>query len=238
MGYEVYLDKERRGDESAHDAPWAFIYDTDDVEDGYLDHAYNWVIDAFDYAYDSGEISGFTVEKRAIRNWVPDCDKAESEDGESVVNQWHDERNDNDLIHRGTHSLIHSCSTDGKIALGTNHAENMWKTDNCAVASTKGGDRSLDSVADTVIHEIGHCASRQNLCEDVDDMIEETDHDLGIVRDEGGSDYETPLCVGKDDASRGTCDTDSGWLDGETNQYSECEKDALEFTADHTEGYH
>jgi len=238
MGYEVYLDKTQRGDEFAHDAPWAFVYDTDGVEDGYLNHAYNWVIDAFDYAYDSGEISGFTVEKRAIRNWTPDCNKAESGDY-PIVGQWHDERNDNNLIHRGTHALIHSCSTDGEIALGTNHGENMWKTDNCAVAATKQGDQSLDNVADTVIHEIGHSASRRNLCYYVDEMAEESDHDLGIVRDVNGDDCETPLSVGGDDASRGSCDTDSGWfVDGETYRYSDCEKDALELTADHTDGYH
>ncbi|WP_254838719.1 hypothetical protein [Natronomonas marina] len=233
MGYEIYLDRTQKGDEYGHDSPWVFVYDTDNVEDGYLSHAYNWVIDGFDIAYNDGYISGYTVEKRSIRNWTPDC-----RSDISVVAQWDEERNNNDLIHQGCHALIHTCSTD-YVALGTNSGDNIWKTDNSAVATTDEGNRDLDGVADTVLHEFGHCASRSNLCSNVDNMTEQSEHDLGIVTQDGWTgDMETPLSVGGDDASRGTCDTKSGWKDGETYQHSDCEKSAFERSAEHTAGYH
>jgi len=228
----VYYDTTAKGDTDSYDAPWLAVYKTDCVSDGYLDKSYNWSIDYFEYAYNENFLSGFTVEKRAVTDWCPSCSG-----GVAVVNQWDNHRNDLDLTHDGGHALIHSCSTDGSIARGTNSGDNVWETDNSIVASTNEGNRTEAEVNDTVVHEYGHCASRSSECPNVSDMHSGNEHELGTISSQDCGDAESPLGE-SGDFDKGQCETKSGSKDCLTFKPSLCEMNALEESAEHTAGFH
>jgi hypothetical protein len=228
----LHYDTTAKGDTDRYDAPWLAVYDTSCVYDGYLNKAYDWAINYFNYAYNENFLSGFTVEKRAITDWCPSCS------GDvAVVNQWDNHRNDLDLTHDGGHALIHSCSTDGSIARGTNSGDNVWETDNSIVACTDEGNRRESEVAGTVLHEFGHCGSRSSECPNVSDMHSGNEHQLGIITSQDCGDAASPL-AGNTSAGNGQCDTKSGELDCNTYKPSLCEMSALEESAEHTAGFH
>jgi len=229
----IFYDTTAKGDTDSYDAPWLAVYDTTDcVSDGYLDKAYNWSIDYLEYAYNENFLSGFTVKKRAVKDWCPTCCS-----DDTIVEQWDDHQNYLGLTHEGGHALIHSCGSDGCVAAGTNQGNNPWETDNSIVAATSGGSYSEEAVADTVVHEFGHCASRSSECPNVSEMHSGNEHELGIISSEDCGDAESPLCVPKA-ADNGQCSTKSGWKNCHTFKPSLCEMDASEESAEHTAGFH
>lgn len=69
-----FLDTTTVGDTNNYDSPWIAVYYTSDcVDRSYLDKAYNFVIDSLDWTDNSGYLSGYTVKKRSIDGWCPDC---------------------------------------------------------------------------------------------------------------------------------------------------------------------
>lgn len=154
-----------------------------------------------------------------------------------MISQWDDYRNTYWLPKIGEHICIHDCSWNCT-ASGTRDGNNPWDTDCSAVVSTDNGNASYDGIAETCMHEAGHGFCRSTLCGFVDNMIDDNEHDLGIIRSEGSDDLETPL-GSPGAADRGDCDTKSSSNpDGYTHKLSDCEADGYKYTADHVAGNH
>lgn len=232
-GTVSFLDTTTVGDTDNYDSPWVAVYYTSDcVDRSYLDEAYTFVIDSLDYAYNSGYISGYTVKKRSIEDWCPCCCNT------TVIDQWNNLRDGLLLTHEGDHALIHDCDTDScEVAEGTNDKPNPWETDGGVVASTDVGNKSLLRVAEDVMHETLHDHCRSGECSNVANMIDESEHDLGVIKEIDGDDCITPLATDSG-SERGTCDTRSGSHDAKTTELSLCEMDGMEESAEHTAGLH
>lgn len=114
---------------------------------------------------------------------------------------------------------------------------NPWSTDCAAHATTDDGSYSELAVSETVMHEALHGHCRAGLCDNVDSMIEDSEHDLGIIRDLNGNNAETPL-AGSTSAERGTCDSKAGEPETWTYKLSICERDGMQESAEHTAGMH
>lgn len=230
-----FLDTTTVGDTNDYDSPWIAVYYVSDcVDRSYLDEAYNFVIDCLDWTYSAGYISGYTVKKRAINGWCPDC----CSDTE-IWKQWNCERDDLLLTHVGEHALIHQCRDDEcDVARGTRDGENPWETDCGAVIANNEGIHSKGGVAATVMHEALHGHCRANLCSNVADMTDGDEHDLGIIREVNGNHLATPL-GNSTSADQGTCDRKSNSdSSGSTYRLSKCERKGMRESAEHTAGLH
>jgi len=230
MATVTYYDSTSDGDADYYKSPWIAVYDTDCVDSSYLDAAYQYTVDCMDYAYSENFLSGYTVKKRSINDWCPDCC------GEDIVNQWNAMRDSLNITHEGEHALIHSCTQDCH-APGTRDGNNPWSTDCGAVATTDTGIKGEGNLAETVMHEVLHGHCRSDLCDNVASMISKSEHDLGVIKEVDGKHSETPL-AGENSADRGQCDTKSGSREAFTHELSLCEMDGMEESADHTAGFH
>ena len=235
MASVSFLDTTTAGDTDNYDSPWIAVYYVSDcVDRSYLDTAYDYVVDCLENTYNTGYISGYTVKKRAINGWCPGCCG-----NSKIYDQWNNKRDELYLTHTGEHVLIHSCAYgECNVHVGTRDGNNPWAADCGAVATTDEGISSNEGVAETVMHEALHGYCRRDLCDNVDDMIVDNEHDLGEVKYIDGEHSETPF--GTESASeRGTCDTKSGWPPERfTHELSKCERKGIKESAEHTAGFH
>lgn len=183
---------------------------------------------ACDQLYNYGYISGYDIDLYETT--------LEINDGDNVLDKWKYHRDDQGWTHDGSWLLCHK-SNQGSSAGGSD----AWKKENgCHVSKDVYWGYGLTAFKSFAIHESFHNFLQSGRCSKIQNNHGvSNDHQLG---DDFGDSYifQTPMVGGhQDETTEGDCNTDKGAdLSNASLDLNYCEKDAIQLSADHSDGQH
>lgn len=224
MGY--WLKEEvTKGDTGTFCSPVVYLYQAWNASDYDGRVARDGLVWTLDDAYQYGYIQGYTVKFYEMDDSLG-CT--------SLLSDFTDWRNSNGLTDTGLHILANDCSQDN-VSSGAHDGANAWETDSSAQATRAaagGGEKDDARFRNSNAHEMIH-ALVVGSCNYVNNLIEESEHDLGKVYDNN----DVSPIGSSSSSERGTCSSSLNRKDDRTEPTS-CTLRAFKYTANHTFGGH
>lgn len=230
-----------KGSYPSYDAPAIRVYGDTNAGWSYVDSMYNYAVNAMEYAYSNGYISGFKV-----WSYTSDFDPACSEE---ILPQMEDWRSYGGFDEDGVHLMVVDCSLD-YVANGVSDSNDAWQGPSDVMTSNNNGERSKAKTNASGLHETIHSFALSK-CSNVQDMMTKerdgtgwNEHTLGRIKDEVDGltgNFNTPMLGGDYAATHGECkDTNDSTdrSDPETYKLCTCEMKALRESAEHSDGRH
>lgn len=217
------------GDTNSYDSVNVEIYKPTYVDSEYRHWARVGAQDVFAQATDDGYISGYKVTEWNI-DWSANCNS-------KLLTQWDDYRTKQGWTEDGSHQLVVNCGDPG--AAGKAGAGDGWQTDRSCWVKTYGNQKKRLPYKHTAAHEILHNFYSNLACDGVKSLTgpHNSEHSLGTVLGGSGQNLETPM-ADENQWSDGSCKYYGESYDGPTMEMSTCEKQALEYSAEHWDGQH
>ena len=224
MGYWK-KDEVTAGDTDTFCSPYVYLYQAWNADDYDGNTAKDGLVWTLDDAYQYGYINGYK-----LTFYEMDDDLGCT----NLLSDFTDWRNGYDQTQSGFHILANDCSQEN-VSSGAQDGANAWETDSSGQATraaSGGGSKDDARFRNSNAHEMIH-AFVLGSCNYVDNMIEQSEHDLGKVYDNN----DVSPIGDSNSSDRGTCSSSLNRHDDRTEP-TNCSIKAIKYSANHTYGGH